>query len=137
MPNDFTFPYTIGLQDTDAAGVIFSANIISICHHGYEAFLEEIGYGMAILFERRTLSLPVVHIEADMMKPLRPGMKTKILVRVAHLGRTSYRMSYQVVDAAGEKCATAATVHVCTDPKTNQPLNIPAEFRAALERFAE
>jgi 1,4-dihydroxy-2-naphthoyl-CoA hydrolase len=136
MPQIFRFPYTIGLHDTDAAGLIFSANIIRICHHAYEAFLEQIGFGMARLFKERTMGLPIVHIEADFARPLSVGAKVEIHTRVAQLGQTSYRMAYELRDAAGEVCAVAATVHVCVDPHTRQPMNLPGDFRAALEKYA-
>jgi 1,4-dihydroxy-2-naphthoyl-CoA hydrolase len=136
MANIFRFPYTIGLHDTDAAGLIFSANIFRICHIADEAFLKKIGFGMDVLFSRRTLGLPIVHLEADFQKPLRVGDDVEIRARVAHLGRRSYRMAYELVNAKGECCAIAATVHVCTDPKTFQSIELPVEFRAALENFA-
>jgi 1,4-dihydroxy-2-naphthoyl-CoA hydrolase len=136
MPHAFRFPYTVGLHDTDAAGLIFSANIIRICHIAYEALLEDIGYSMAVLFERRTMSLPVVHIEADFKQPLRVGDKVDIAARVAHIGKSSYRMEYEVRNADGEICATAATAQVCVDLRTHAPMDIPAEFRCALEKYA-
>ena len=136
MSKVFRFPYTIGLHDTDAAGLIFSANIIRICHHAYEALLEEIGFGMARLFEQRTMGLPIVHIEADFTRPLTVGSKVEIITRVALVGRSSYRMSYELRDVSGEVCATAATVHVCVDPRSRQPMDLPAGFRTALGSYA-
>lgn len=136
MPHVFRFPYTIGLHDTDAAGLIFSANIIRICHIAYEALLEDIGYGMAVLFERRTMSLPVVHIEADFKQPLRVGNNVEIVARVAQIGNSSYRMQYELRTADSEICATAATVQVCVDLRTYEAMDLPAEFRAALEKYS-
>jgi 1,4-dihydroxy-2-naphthoyl-CoA hydrolase len=136
MSSIFRFPYTIGLHDTDAAGLIFSANIIRICHQAYEAFLERIGFGMARLFKERTMGLPIVHIEADFARPLSAGDKVEILTRVAQLGETSYRMAYELRDTSGEICATAATVQVCVDPRTRQPMELPPAFRKALQPYA-
>lgn len=137
MPNVFRFLYTIGLHDTDAAGLIFSANIIRICHIAYEALLEDVGYGIAVLFERRTMSLPVVHIEADFVRPLTVGTKVEIVARVALIGKSSYRMVYELRDPVGEVCATAATVQVCVDLRTREPMDLPAEFRTALEKYTQ
>ena len=137
MANVFRFPYTIGLHDTDAAGLIFSANIFRICQIADEALLKEIGFSVATLFSgRRTLGLPIVHLEADFQKPLRIGDEVEIRVRVAHLGRTSCRLEYEFVNAVGERCATAANVHVCVDPQTYQTIEMPPAFRAAIEKFA-
>lgn len=136
MPHVFRFPYTIGLHDTDAAGLIFSANLIRICHIAYEALLEDIGYGMAVLFERRTMSLPVVHIEADFVRALTVGKKVEIAACVAKVGKSSYRMEYELRDSAGETYATAATVQVCVDLRIHEPMDLPAAFRSALEKYA-
>ncbi|MBU0508574.1 acyl-CoA thioesterase [bacterium] len=135
MSSLFHHPYTVGLHDTDAAGVLYSANIIRICMIGYEALLEDIGFGLPVLFQRRTMSLPIVHLEADFEKPLTAGQRVVLLIRVERIGNTSYRLAYEVQDAAGVTCATAATVHVCTDLKTHRSMDIPSDFRAALETY--
>lgn len=136
MSNIFQYAYTVGLHDTDAAGLIFSANIIRICHQAYEAFLEHIGYGMDVLFARRTMILPVAHIEADFLRPLTVGQKVTISAQVSRIGESSYRMAYEVRDASGTVCATAASVQVCVDPKSRESMPIPADFKAALARYA-
>jgi 1,4-dihydroxy-2-naphthoyl-CoA hydrolase len=136
MSHVFRYPYTIGLHDTDAAGLIFAPNIIRICLHAYEALLEDVGFGIARLFEQKTMGLPIVHIEADFARPLTVGRKVEILARVSHMGKTSCRMVYEVHDASAAVCATAATVQVCVDPRTRRPMELPPEFRAALSRYA-
>ncbi len=136
MPSPFRHPYIIGLHDTDAAGVIYSANIIRICIIGYEALLAEIGYGVPVLFRRRTMGLPIVHIEADFQKPLTAGEPVTLLIRVESFGRTSFRMAYEVINNHDERCATAATVHVCTDLKSGSSMELPPEFRQALAQYA-
>jgi 1,4-dihydroxy-2-naphthoyl-CoA hydrolase len=135
MSEPFRYSYYIGLHDTDAAGLIFFANIHRITHQAYEAFLRQIGFGMDKLFEQRTMAMPVVHLEADFQQMLTAGRHVEILCRVAHLGKSSYRMAYEVRDDTGALCATAATVQVCISPKTREPMDIPEEFRTALEKW--
>jgi 1,4-dihydroxy-2-naphthoyl-CoA hydrolase len=135
MPKEFHFPYFIAMYDTDSAGQIFFANLHRVTDGAYEAFLREIGFGLDVLFKKRTLAMPVVHLEGDFQKILRAGDRVDIIVRVAHLGRTSYRMAYEVHDESGELCATAATVQVCVDPQTHEPMEIPGDLRKALENW--
>lgn len=136
MSEPFRHPYTIGLHDTDAAGILYSANIIRICTIAFEALLEDIGYGLPRLFGERTMGMPIVHIEADFLRPLTAGQHVTVEARVERMGDSSYRMAYAVTDAKEGRYATAATVHVCVDPKTRRPMDIPADFRQALGKYA-
>jgi len=136
MSEPFRYPYTVGLHDTDAAGILYSANIIRIGMIVYEAMLDDIGYGLPLLFRKRTMGLPVVHIEADFTKPLTAGQRVTVTTRVERIGDRSYRIAYDVTDEKEESCATAATIHVCVDPQTRRAMEIPAEFRKALEKYA-
>lgn len=36
----FTYNRTVRFQDTDAAGVVYFANVLGICHEAYEESLE-------------------------------------------------------------------------------------------------
>lgn len=130
----FTHLYTIGLHDSDAAAMVFSANLIRICHQAYEAFMESIGYGIGRLLKERPFGLPLVHIEGDFQKILRVGDKVEIRLRIPEIGRSSFRVAYEWVKD-GETYATAATVHVCVDVKTYKARELPGEFRRKLEKF--
>lgn len=136
MPSPFRYPYVIALHDTDAAQIIYSANIIRICVTAFEALLEKSGYGLAELFTRRTLDMPIVHIEADFEKPLTVGMHVEVLCRVAEWGEKSFRLAFEVVTADGARWATAGVVHVCIDPQTRKGIPIPPEFKAAVSVHA-
>jgi 1,4-dihydroxy-2-naphthoyl-CoA hydrolase len=136
MADAFRFPYTIGLHDTDAFGILYSANIIRICMTANEAMLKQIGFGLDVLFRMKVFGMPVVHTEADFIKPLTVGMDTEIVCRVEQFGTSSYRVGYVVKSLTGEDYARAATVQVCVDAKSRKTIDIPADFRAALERYA-
>jgi len=103
---------------------------------GYEAMLVDIGYGLPLLFRRRTLGLPVVHVEADFQKPLTVGERVILLMHISKIGRSSYRVDFEVVNDREERCATAAIVYVCTDPKTGRSMDLPSELRTALEKYS-
>jgi YbgC/YbaW family acyl-CoA thioester hydrolase len=135
MSERYRHPYTIGLHDTDAFGIIYSANIIRICMIANEAMLKHLGYGLDLLFQRREFGMPVVHIEADFIKPLTVGMDVDVDCRVEKFGNASYRVAYQVLAKSGELYATGATVQVCVDAKTRVTMDLPVEFRKALETY--
>ena len=131
----FSYPYTIHLHDSDAAAMVYSANLIRICHEAYEAFMESIGFSFGRLFKERSMGFPLVHIEGDFQKILRVGDKVEIRVRIAELGHTSFRVAYELVKD-NETYATANTVHVCVNPKLYQKMELPPEFRSELETYS-
>jgi 1,4-dihydroxy-2-naphthoyl-CoA hydrolase len=126
-------PYSIALYDTDAAGVIFSANIIRVCHHAWEEMMAHAGRDIGALFRERTINLPVVHIEADFKKPLTVGMRVDIEAHISDIGASSFRTEYRVLAANGEPYATAAIVQVCVNPRTFETMDLPADYRQILE----
>ena len=136
MPHIFRLPYTIALYDTDAAGIIFYANLFRICQHALEALLADIGYSLPTLFERRTMGMPIVHAEGDFERPLTVGMKVELRARVERIGTSSYRMAYEIWSESGQRMASAATVQVCVDPKTGASMELPEDFRKALQKYA-
>ncbi len=128
----YTYPYTIALHDTDAAGIMYSANLIRICHQAYEAFMESIGFGIGRLLKERPFGMPVVHIEGDFQKPVRVGDKVEIRVRMAEIRRSSVRTAYELVKG-GEVIASAAIVHVCVSVEKRRAMELPEEFRKKLK----
>lgn len=136
MANIFRCPYTIALYDTDAAGLIFYANLFRICQYVYEAVLADIGYSLPVLFERRTMGMPLVHVEGDFEQPLTVGMKVEVRARVEHIGNSSYRMAYEIWSEKLGRTAAAATVQVCVDLKTGASMPLPEDFRKALQKYA-
>ena len=69
----FLFPYTVSLHDSDAAGIIFSANLFRICHEAYEAMMAEIAFGIGYLLKHSPCVVRLVHLGCDVMQPSRCG----------------------------------------------------------------
>ncbi|MBK6911625.1 MAG: acyl-CoA thioesterase [bacterium] len=130
----FLFPYTISLHDSDAAGIIFSANLFRICHEAYEAMMAELGYSIGYLLKQRPFGLPLVHLDGDFIKPSRVGDHVTIEARVVEMNRSSFRVEYALRTPDGSTCARAATVHVCVEVKTYKSTPLPDDFRQALSR---
>ncbi|MCB1058879.1 MAG: acyl-CoA thioesterase [Calditrichaeota bacterium] len=135
MPAEpFLFPYTIALHDSDAAGIIFSANLFRICHEAYEAMMAELGYSIGRLLKERPFGLPLVHLDGDFIQRSRVGDHITIEVRVVEMNRSSYRVEYTLKNPDGSTCARAATVHVAVETKGYKSIPIPEDFREALSR---
>lgn len=136
MSEVFRHPYTVALHDSDAAGIMFSANLIRIFHQGYEAMMTWIGFGMGSLLKKRTLGLPIVHVEGDFLKPLHVGDEVDVTVRVGQIGESSYRIDYELIGRDGVRYASGNTVHVCVDPKDRTPIPVPEDFKRALLTYS-
>ena len=61
----FRYERTVRLADTDAAGVVYFARVLSICHEAYEASLAAAGVPLASWIRKGTIALPIVHAHAD------------------------------------------------------------------------
>jgi 1,4-dihydroxy-2-naphthoyl-CoA hydrolase len=128
----FNLPYTIALHDTDAAGVLFSANLLRICHQAYEAMMSELGFALGDTLKHRRFGLPLAHIEGDFLLPMRCGDHVEIRARVAALNTHSFKMEYELLTSDGMVAARAATVHVCVNVNDYTSMPLPEELRAAL-----
>jgi 1,4-dihydroxy-2-naphthoyl-CoA hydrolase len=132
----FNLPYTIALHDTDAAGVLFSANLLRICHQAYESMMSELGFALGDILQHRRFGLPLAHVEGDFLRPLRCGDRIEIRARVAALNTRSFKMDYELLTADGMVAARAASVHVCVNVNEYTAMPLPEELRVALTKYA-
>jgi acyl-CoA thioester hydrolase len=76
----------------------------------------------------------LARVECDYHRPARYGDTLEIRMRVAELGRTSFRYEYEIVDDQGRTVLTAKTVQVMYDYRTEKPVPIPDDIRELLSR---
>ena len=79
----------------------------------------------------------LARVELDYRRPARYGEVLEVRLRVAEIGRTSFRYEYEIVDQAGRSVAAAKTVQVMYDYAAGKPVAVPPEIRAVLEREME
>ena len=107
MSHDFT----VRLHDADAAGVLFFAHLFRHAHDAYEDFMASLGQPLDGLV-RAGCRLPLVHAEADYVRPIQHGETIRVTVVLAALGETSFTLDYRFEDGSGALRARARTVHV-------------------------
>jgi acyl-CoA thioester hydrolase len=76
----------------------------------------------------------LAHVECDYKRPSRYGDVLDVRLRVAEIGRTSFRYEYEIVDERGRTVLTARTVQVMYDYKAERPVPIPDSIRALLSK---
>ena len=79
----------------------------------------------------------LARVEADYKRPSRYGDVLDVRLRVAGIGRSSFRYEYEIVDQEGRTVLTAATVQVMYDYASEKPVPIPDRIRALLAPTGE
>jgi YbgC/YbaW family acyl-CoA thioester hydrolase len=129
----YRYETVIRLKDIDAAGLIYFANVFTLAHECYEAFLDgHISLGR--LLEDGEYMAPIVHAEADIKQPIRLSDTIAIEMDMAKIGNSSYELGYRFVNDKGQMAATVTTIHVVLDKQAGEPIKIPERFREVLQQ---
>lgn len=130
----FVYQRTVRFGDTDAAGVVYFANVLSICHEAYEAALIELGVNPRSFFSGAELAVPIVHGEVDFHRPMRCGDQLKIRVMPLATGASEFEVKYEVlIEGFDRPVSRALTRHVCIDVATRKRIIIPSMLQQWLE----
>jgi len=71
----YAYSRTIHFADTDAAGVVYFARYLSICHEAYEEALAAAGIDIKNFFSATGVMIPVSRSETKYIRPLVVGDK--------------------------------------------------------------
>lgn len=125
----FTYPRTVRLADTDAAGVVYFTRVLSMCHEAYEESLATSGIDLKTFFDTAT-AIPIVRAEVDFLKPIIAGDHLLIQLTVQQLSDNEFESTYQVTDSSSEKpVAKAKTKHVCIDANSRRRNSFPEPIK--------
>lgn len=133
MPVPFSYQRTIHFADTDAAGVVYFARYLSICHEAYEEALATAGIELATFFADHAVILPVSRSEASYLRPLACGDRIRVELTPVRASEHGFSIDYIVMKTvgAGEKrAALARTEHVCITRATRERAALPAALAA-------
>jgi 1,4-dihydroxy-2-naphthoyl-CoA hydrolase len=131
----FYYDYTVQFRDTDAAGVVYFANIISLCHVAYEASLIESGVDLKLFVNNSEFAVPITHAAADFFRPLFCGDRVKIELTPHSIDSCKFEIKYQILAREERQLvfATATTKHVVIDPTTRKRKDLPEMLTHWLE----
>jgi 1,4-dihydroxy-2-naphthoyl-CoA hydrolase len=130
----FSYQRTIHFSDTDAAGVVFFANFLALCHEAYEESLAASGIDLTTFFADHGVVVPIAKSEASYLRPLRAGDKVRVTLAPEPLSANSYALNCEVVKlgAAQKTVACVRTEHICISSKTRERLPLPPALAAWL-----
>lgn len=117
----------IHLSDTDAAGVIYFAKGLAICHEAYESWLDSLGLNIGKMIKEGLVALPIVHAEIDYLQPIKCGDRVEVKLELLEVQQTQFKVIYEIFKPIkpNQILAKAQTVHVCINPKTRQRATLP------------
>jgi 1,4-dihydroxy-2-naphthoyl-CoA hydrolase len=128
----FSYHRTVRLADTDAAGVVYFARTLSLCHEAYEAALAAAGVDLNDLLGASGIVVPISRSEADYKRPLRPGEKLQVSVTPALLSVNSFAVTFEITKLGppAKSAARVRTEHVCTAPAKRERAPLPPALLA-------
>ena len=111
----------VRFQDTDAAGVVYFANILAMCHEAYEASLTKAEINLKQFFTHPDYAIPVVHATVDFRFPLFCGDEVLIELMPQVINENTFKIEYKLLlEKSHQLIAQSTTKHICIDPKTRQ-----------------
>lgn len=140
----FAYGRTIHFPDTDAAGVVFFARYLFICHEAYEEALAAVGIPLATFFADTGLVIPIAKSEATYLRPLLCGDRLRVEVTPSRLTAESFALDFMLwklsppgsAATAPKRAAVARTEHVCIDSRTRERRPLPPGLAAWVDTSA-
>ncbi len=135
--NEHRYLRTIRFAETDAAGVMYFANLLTLCHEAYEAALANAGFDLRLFFSRDgDVAVPIVHTSADFYQPMMCGDAIAVHLSSVQLSPHSFEISYEIHPQTQpakptkpqKPIATALTRHVCINPQRRDRQPLPAQL---------
>ena len=129
----FSYTRTIHFPDTDAAGVVFFARYLAICHEAYEEALAAAGVELQTFFGQHGVVVPISRSEASYLRPLVCGDRVRVEVTPSRLSEHAFALDFIMmkVGRSGEKrAAVARTEHVCITTVARERTPLPAPLAA-------
>ena len=134
----FSLTHSIRFHQTDAAGVMYFAEGLVLCHSTYEASLQTAGINLGGFFCVGEVAYPIVHTAMDYHRPLRCGDQVTVHLTPTRLDRSSFELSYQLYGPDPLQLAAAAiTRHVCIHSQQRRRLALPPELEIWLDRWSQ
>jgi 1,4-dihydroxy-2-naphthoyl-CoA hydrolase len=129
----FTYTRTIRFQDTDAAGVVYFANVLAMCHEAYEESLAASGINLKSFFTNQSVAIPIVHASVDFLRPMFCGELVFIHLTAEQIGSERFEINYTIL-ALKQQVAKAITKHICINPANRTRQQLPNEMMQWLQQ---
>lgn len=137
MTTHYVYQRRLHWGDTDAAGIVYTANYFDLCMEAIEGwFIATLQVDWFVMNTDMKLGTPFVHAEVDLASPLTPKDTLLVTVTVARLGHKS--LSLRLTGCSKERHQEAFTGRfTCcfTDTESFTSVAIPADMRERIEAY--
>lgn len=123
--------YKIKFTQSDPGGIIFFSKLFEIAHWAYEEMVENFELKRNYFFDSE-FAIPLIHAEADYLKPIRVHEDIRVNVVVEEIRTSSFILGYEFIDAEGDLKAKVKTVHVCVVKNNFSKTSIPDDLKNCL-----
>ena len=140
-PTSFVRERLIRFSDCDPAGIVFYPQYFVMFNGLVEDWVEEgLGVGYRRLIIERRIGLPTVKLEAEFRAISRMGDRVLLGLDVSRLGGRSLSLDLRCVGTGPDGCEELRMrirqVLVITSLETHRSIDVPADLRVAIERYA-
>lgn len=134
----FIYHRTVRFQETDAAGVVYFANVLALCHEAYEASLERAGFELKTFFGRSPIAVPIVHARVDFLQPMFCGDRLQVHLVPQLRQESEFEVTYHIYADEERLLGRAMTRHVCVEGevRSRQRVSLPANLRQWVEHLS-
>ncbi len=131
----FIYKRIVRFQDTDAAGVVYFASVLAMCHEAYEESLAASGINLKAFFSHPDVAIPIVHASVDFFHPMFCGDQIFIHLIPKQIASEKVEISYKLVAASEKLIAKAITKHICIEPIVKTRKAIPDQIIQWLQQW--
>jgi 4-hydroxybenzoyl-CoA thioesterase len=132
----FERQYLIRFSDCDPAGIVFYPQYFVMFNGLVEDWCQDaLGISFHQLLIERRLGLPTVRLEVDFTAVSRMGDAVTLSLGIERLGQASLTLQLRCIGEDGAQRMAARQVLVLTSLDSHRAIAMPADLRAALERF--
>jgi acyl-CoA thioester hydrolase len=110
-------------KDTDTMGVVYYGNYLTYFEVGRVEYLRQQGTTIAEINAK--LWMPVVEATVRYVRAAHLDELLDVRCWVSERRRASFRFEYEILNDAGARVATGATIHACQDPGTGRLVGVP------------
>jgi 1,4-dihydroxy-2-naphthoyl-CoA hydrolase len=132
----FTYERIVRFQDTDAAGVVYFANVLAICHEAYEASLMAADIDLKEFFSDSKTAVPIVHADVDFFRPMYCGDRLSIQLTPQGISDSEFKIFYEIRSDHDRPTCKAHTRHVCISLESRSRYPLPSNLNFWLKTFA-
>lgn len=128
--------FTVAFDEADQEGIVFFGNYFRLAHRALEQWLQDRGIAWPQWFKNPEFGVPLRHVEADYLRPLRPGDSFDVQIRVAEMGDSSVHFEYEFTGLDGALLARLKTSHVFASRAGMKKIPVPEFVRQRLTHLS-